>query len=150
MEAILHNPEAQADRQERIREARLMRLREFLEQARAEHCFDNELDVADDRGRNDVEAIMALAHTLSVQRRAGVSVGFAEALAGADALKHAARSSEAIDAMRSELEAERAKCAREVQSHKAAAQREQEAHRQTADALSAAQRELAELKQKQQ
>lgn len=139
MEATpIHKSAEQVDREqraERIREARLARLREFLEQARAEHCFDNELDVEDDRGRDDVEAIMALAETLSVQRRAGLSVGFAQALSGADSLKLAATGSRVLEDAKAELEREREQLLKVARKHESALEREQDAHRKTADAL---------------
>jgi C4-dicarboxylate-specific signal transduction histidine kinase len=152
----IHTSDAQHDsaRRDRIREARLSRLRELLELARAEHCFDNETpDHEDDHGRGEVDTLMALATELSLQRRAGIKVTMAQALSGADALQLqlAARSNAtAIDEARAALE-------RETEAHRQTAERlgnqvrqEADAHRKTASALTAAQTELAELKRRAQ
>jgi hypothetical protein len=131
-------------REERIRKARLWRLRELLMQARAEHCFDHEdLDADADSSLADVDALMHAFETMSVQRRAGVRVSIGDSLG--PALRDRSEVNRAHTEAR-EAEALAQEAEQRATEATQALERERSAHRATAEMLTAAQDELAAAK----
>ncbi len=137
----------QLRRKELLRVARLNRLRELLTQAKNEHCFDHEdLDAEAEDAQADVDALVALADTFSVQRRAGVKVSFAGVLAG-QAVADRTEVARARNVV-AEANAIADQAIADTKEATAALERERTAHRSTAAMLQAANDELETLKGK--